>query len=143
MDVCFAYSKRDNTLHEPKTVFASVDEQPVIVWSDSCEEMSGYETNENVADNEGMTSEVEGEEIQEEEQSSPEPARAKRVKSLANSVGMSDHASSSHSQSPTHITSSTTSLPLSVIVSQMPQTEELTALTYGNLERFKGQIQLL
>ena len=51
--------------------------------------------------------------------------------------------SSFTSQVPYSSSSSSAILPQSVILSQMPQTEELAVLSHENLEKFEGQIQLL
>jgi hypothetical protein len=106
---------------------------------------SEHDVSDNVMEYEGMSSDEGEREIREEEYSSPEPTRTKRIKSLVHPSEMNENTISSFtSQVPcSSSSSSSTILPQSVILSQMPQTEELTVLSHENLEKFKGQIQLL
>ena len=92
---------------------------------------------------EGETAEARAdEEVQGEVESSLEQTPIERVNpSFEPTLKVKENSISS--PNPTSSITSTPMVPTSVILSQMPQTEELTLLAHEHLERFKSQMALL
>ena len=133
-DDCFAYSKLTDVLYVPDP------SDPHVVFSHNDENRNNENDACDVSYSEGDDEET----VEEDYKSSTDPTQGtKRTRSLVPAPEAMSENTVSSSTSQTKTTYTPPVIPTSVILSQMPQTEELLNLAHEPLERFKGQIALL
>jgi len=124
-------------LHAPAVTSQPTNTDPPVSYNSQIDGTGDFDKTDECEVEQGEILEVQG-----EVESSLEQTPIERVNpSFEPTQKVKENSISS--PNPTSMITSTPMVPTSVILSQMPQTEELTLLAHEHLERFKSQMALL